>query len=582
MEVHVGVIQTVFNFNDKDVYLKNDIYRAIDAKTALFKDGYKFSPAYKRGYWDGKVYFLDRTSDSIPTGLLSLVLEALGELQGTIVFEYQVQFYKPDKFIELTDLPESIELENPDSNTAIILRDYQMSSVRAIVDQEIGIINASTNSGKTEIAAGLIKMLAPYLESGETIAFFTGSTQIFNQSAKRLSDRLGVKVGKIGAGEFDIQQINLVMLPTVDKALTSDPEAGLKLTAKERKLKRLSKEIAPRFISGQNQRLILENFLRSMEIKTKTDQVLKDQLEDIFYGHGTDREIQLVFRGFQADYYKLIEKKNKKVLEKHEKMVSFMDSVTIMIVDEAHHTNSDQWYKSLLTCKNAQYRVALTGSIDKDNKVLRRRMQALFGSIVAKTTNQQMIDRGVSAKPKVTMITVDVPSMPEKNKYLEVYQQGVVANTFRNLLIAKLAIKEYNAGGTILVVVNWKTHAKNIAEFLTPEEVPFVILDGSMPSEERESVIADVREGRTRILIATSLIDEGVDIPSADVLIMAAAGKSSRQLIQRVGRIIRRKEGSNTASIYDFMDTFNKHTYEHAKIRRELYLAEGFELLDIK
>lgn len=568
-------------FEPEEWSVKNAVHRVMDNELAVFEEGYQFSPAYKRGYWDGKVYFYDKEKEEFPTGLLEQVEVALGGLQNSLTFQYNVIYDKPDKFIDVDDMDKEIKLKDKDSS--ITLRDYQYDAVKSIVQDEVGIINVATNGGKTEIASGIIQQLQSYLERGETIAFFTHSKEIFNQSADRISERLGIKVGKIGDGKKDIRQVNVVMIPTINKALTTDPEAGLKLSAKQRKLKRLAKDVAPKMVDGFNQKMILQAFIKNMSTKKKTEQELKGDLEDILYSCGTDKEVKLTMRGYVAEYTKLLQAKNGKVYQKRKDIQEFMKTVTVMIVDEAHHTSSDSWYNSLLTCTNAQYRIALTGSIDKRNKVLWQRMQGLFRGITVKTTNQEMIARGISAKPTVTIIPIMSPSsLQSEENYMKVYDEGIAKNLYRNMVIAKLTKREYDQGKGILIIVNRVEHGEALSELLKAENIVFEFLHGTVDDGSRKRQLSDMRSGKLKVLIATSLIDEGVDIAGINTLILGAGGKSMRQVLQRVGRVLRKKQtGENVATVYDFMDLFNKHTHKHSKERRKIYLEEGFEIKEV-
>ena len=51
-------------------------------------------------------------------------------------------------------------------------------------------------------------------------------------------------------------------------------------------------------------------------------------------------------------------------------------------------------------------------------------------------------------------------------------------------------------------------------------------------------------------MIACKAMDEGVDIPEASVGIVLSGTASKRQRVQRLGRIIRKKEGKGRASLY--------------------------------
>ncbi|MCD7956068.1 MAG: DEAD/DEAH box helicase family protein [Lachnospiraceae bacterium] len=58
------------------------------------------------------------------------------------------------------------------------------------------------------------------------------------------------------------------------------------------------------------------------------------------------------------------------------------------------------------------------------------------------------------------------------------------------------------------------------------------------------------RTGEFRILITCKSLDEGVDIPDASIGIILSGTSVQRQRTQRLGRIIRKKEGKERASLY--------------------------------
>ena len=58
------------------------------------------------------------------------------------------------------------------------------------------------------------------------------------------------------------------------------------------------------------------------------------------------------------------------------------------------------------------------------------------------------------------------------------------------------------------------------------------------------------RSHRTRALISCRALDEGIDIPSASVAIIASSSASVRQRIQRLGRVLRPAPGKTKATVY--------------------------------
>lgn len=74
-------------------------------------------------------------------------------------------------------------------------------------------------------------------------------------------------------------------------------------------------------------------------------------------------------------------------------------------------------------------------------------------------------------------------------------------------------------------------------------------LTGDSPGEERERVLRDFGAGKIQVVCAPRILDEGIDVPEAEWAIIVAASRSKRQMIQRMGRVIRLKADGRAAKI---------------------------------
>ena len=130
-----------------------------------------------------------------------------------------------------------------------------------------------------------------------------------------------------------------------------------------------------------------------------------------------------------------------------------------------------------------------------------------------------------------------------------------------------------------LVLSDRKEHLKAIYESLPAfVQKQTRISTGDLKVAERNENLQLVREGKIRILFATQLGDEGLDIPALSNLVLTFPGKSSIKVIQRLGRIQRVVQGKRSARCYDIVDhemSLLRHQYAQ---RHKIYKAQGFRV----
>lgn len=76
-----------------------------------------------------------------------------------------------------------------------------------------------------------------------------------------------------------------------------------------------------------------------------------------------------------------------------------------------------------------------------------------------------------------------------------------------------------------------------------------VIDHSALPSAERAQSTDAFRRTATRVMVAVRSLDEGVDVPEADVAVIVAGSRTRRQRIQRIGRVVRRQAGKSAIVI---------------------------------
>ncbi|QIA28522.1 helicase [Phage f2b1] len=585
MIINVGTMYTTVDF-ENDVLLKEKVQDMAHHLLGIKEEGAFYSRAFKSGFWDGITDFYNMKEDKFHTGLLDQFLEGMRTLvEHNPSIKYEIVYNRPPALVSPNAIDEEIVLGNGDEDP-ITLRDYQYNSVKSVFEEQVGIINVATNGGKTEIASGIIQQVLPYLKRGQRVAFFTHSREIFGQSAERIAKRVGLKirdVGFIGDGKFDVKnkKIVFVMVPTLVSAL-KDPKKGIKFTPKERVIKMIAEDIVPKFKNTQNTRQLIRNYIKNCNLTTNVWYDVEQHLSYVAYDKKfTDKSAQMHLNKYTAEFTKIMEKKNKKKFQKYNETMEFLESVTVMIADEVHHSKADTWYTSLSLCENAIYRVGLTGTVDKKDKMGWQRLQALFSQVVVRVSNEYLIDKGISSKPTIRLLPITEPRNIElASNFLEAYKLGIVENEYRNKIIADL-VESYHKRkpGGILVSVKEIAHGDYILENLRNRGLEVEFIHGGSDADHRATQLSRFSKGELKILIASTIIDEGVDMKSIGCMVLAAGGKSMRQQLQRIGRGLRLNGiDGNSVMVFDFYDQTNKFLLNHSKERIKLFSEERFDV----
>jgi superfamily II DNA or RNA helicase len=108
-------------------------------------------------------------------------------------------------------------------------------------------------------------------------------------------------------------------------------------------------------------------------------------------------------------------------------------------------------------------------------------------------------------------------------------------------------IKQHLNDKIIVFSENIKSVEKILTE-LEAENIPVSIYHSK--KKKRDAEIERFNSGESNILLSAKALDEGYDIKDANVGIVVSGSSSKRQIIQRLGRVIRKSEGKKTSLLY--------------------------------
>lgn len=234
----------------------------------------------------------------------------------------------------------------------------------------------------------------------------------------------------------------------------------------------------------------------------------------------------------------------------------------LCLLDECHVIPSKTAYKVAMRC-DSYWRVGLSATPTReDNQQIK--IFGATGRIVKEISVADLIDQKYIAKPEFIIVRPTSGSFKSGDTFAQVYRKGIVINEDRNSAIVKYANKLSQEGRSIYIHVIQVSHGKNLSKRIPNSR--FV----SSKTSTRKSDISDFKDGKYPVLVST-LLKEGVDIPSMDAIIFAAGYKSSVLVIQTIGRALRSKKGKKNAIVVDIFDHGHRFLENHSQSRINTY-----------
>ena len=252
---------------------------------------------------------------------------------------------------------------------------------------------------------------------------------------------------------------------------------------------------------------------------------------------------------------------------------SAMNEVGVVFMDECHRVAAPTAMMVMEKLTNPRYRFGLSASPWRDDGS-DLAIQACLGEVVYTATASDLIDLGFLVPPIIRVFDVPARSFPRRVPYATIYKEYIVENEERNDRIVRAAISMVRRRRPCLVLVQHIRHGEHLQRLISEALgiwVPFI--SGRDNVFKRKEALDDIRKGKSGILIASVIADEGLDLKPLSGLILAGGGKSSVKALQRIGRTLRPFDGKNDAEIIDFNDQA-KYLIHHSEARMRLYETE--------
>ena len=271
----------------------------------------------------------------------------------------------------------------------------------------------------------------------------------------------------------------------------------------------------------------------------------------------------------------------------------------LIVFDEVHHLTGHS-YRQISLKYIAPYRLGLTATLQKESSA-RVVLRDLVGDIVHEMEVDELA--GVHLAD-YTVKTIHVPLSPEEKKEYDFcytryrsflsgqgirirsaadYQRFVLRtgrdpkartallsrnramdiaqNSSSKVEYLKKLLKDNSVDKTLIFTRHNKLVYRISKELLIPA------ITHQTSKEERRVILDGFRSGAFRRIVTSRVLDEGVDVPDASMAVILSGSGSSRQYIQRLGRILR-KSKDKQARLFELVSKDTSEVYTSRRRKR--------------
>ncbi len=256
----------------------------------------------------------------------------------------------------------------------------------------------------------------------------------------------------------------------------------------------------------------------------------------------------------------------------------------LLVFDEVHHLPA-KGYRNIAEMFASPFRMGLTATFEREDglhkdlnrlvggKVFERNVKDLSGyylspfrlkKIIVELTEEEKEEYKKNQKIfsdylKESRLTLRNPTDFQKlvmrsGRDPKARKALLARNRARDLAFNSISkvkrlseiLKEHCEGKAFIFTEHNKLVHRISKEFLIPS------ITYRTSSKERSEILDKFRSGIYRAVVTSKVLDEGIDVPDADVGIILSGTGSERAFIQRLGRILRKKEGKE-AVLYEIV-----------------------------
>jgi superfamily II DNA or RNA helicase len=289
-----------------------------------------------------------------------------------------------------------------------------------------------------------------------------------------------------------------------------------------------------------------------------------------------------------------------------------LEIFNIIIIDEVHWWNSKS-FLDILRKNKFDYLLGLSASIyNKEQK--HWKLLELFDYNIYKYDTREAIEDGIINTFNLTDVAVQIKepeiiinyekleqdikaalakmggfekfiklsnSNEDKMKLQKLFnnRNELILNYYRKLDVAADLIEKHK-NEKILVFNQYNKISTKLTWHLIEKKIKSKIIDSHVGRDERLKIIKEYETGKFNVLLTSKVFDESYNLSDIQLIIIISGSSTERQMIQRIGRVLRKKDKPSEVYQIYIQNTFEEiHAKERSKDFKEVALNYKIEII---
>ena len=284
------------------------------------------------------------------------------------------------------------------------------------------------------------------------------------------------------------------------------------------------------------------------------------------------------------------------------------DMFDCVIFDEVHNYGTDNYLKLLRIPK--QYKIGLTATLERqdmkhilikqcfNDKIFKYSIEDALKDKVLNpfefyhlsiTMDEETKEKYIILSEKIEWISkeigikdfsklkVDIESHAMLLKILN-DRKKLITNYSQKSVVTKSIIRQ-NRDKKILVFNQFNLSSKALFWELQDINIRCDIMNSDINSELQSKIFRKFEGDELDVLLATTMLDEGYNLPKIEVAILMAQNSTEKQFIQRMGRVLRKKDKPSKVYYITVQDTFEEKYFLNKQERIKNIAAKYTEIV---